>query len=135
MAWDTEVAERRPGCIGGRLLGAAARLVLVYPLVSIASRLGQAAQQALWPQVGTPYEGALVGIIIGAAVGLSLWRSAVDPVGWRPVLAGATLVAVSAIWLTALIASSTGLVEGREMLVPWAACLFGSAGIAALLRL
>lgn len=135
MTVSTDGADSRPGCLTGRLLGAAARLTLVYPLLSIGSQLGQAAENALLPQVGTPYEGALLGAVAGLAIGLSLWLRSLGPAGWRSQLADATLALVSAVWLAALIAGMTGRFTADDLIVPWLACLTGSAGIAALVRL
>ncbi|MFO8082126.1 MAG: hypothetical protein R6V07_17740 [Armatimonadota bacterium] len=127
-------AESRPGCLAGRFFAGAVRLVLVYPLASIGSLVGQRAQAALLPQVGTPYEGALAGIIVGALIGLSLWRAALAEDGWRPRMADATLATVSAVWLAGLVIVWSTQAPSWELLIPWAACLGGAAGIAALLR-
>lgn len=134
MSEVTDGADGRPGCAAGRLLGGAVRLALVYPLVSIGSHLGQAAQQALVADGGTPYEGAFLGIIAGILIGLSLWRRAVEPDGWRGRVADVTLALMSALWLGALFAMPAGLGAG-ELVTAWSAGLVGSAGIAVLLRL
>ncbi len=126
--------DGRPGCFAGRLLGGLARLVLLYPLLSMGSQLGQAAQRALWPAVGTPYEGALVGSIAGLAIGLGLWRSALAAEDWRAALADATFVVVTALWLAAIALAMTGRIGAADLVVPWAACIVGSGAIALLLR-
>ena len=125
--------DGRPGCSAGRLLGGLVRLALLYPLMSIGSQLGQAAQSALWPAAGTPYEGALVGAVAGVAIGLGLWRSALGE-DWRAMLADATFVVVTALWLAAIALALTGRIAAEDVVVPWAACLVGSGAIAVLLR-
>jgi hypothetical protein len=134
MAETSDGAERRPGCSAGRLLGAVARLILVYPLVSIASHVGQQAQRALWPEPGAPYEGALAGILLGLVVGLALWGKAISEARWRSRLAEATLATVALVWLVGLLVVHGRPVAATDLLVPWAVCLVGAAGIAALLR-
>ncbi|MFW5867531.1 MAG: hypothetical protein ACOCX2_06920 [Armatimonadota bacterium] len=126
--------ERRPGCVAGRLLAVLARLALVYPLVSIGLQLGEEVQRRLWPQIGTPYEGAFVGIIIGGLIGLSLWRRALGGDGWRAGLADATLATVALLWLGAIVLGARTPLPASELTVPWTACLVGSGGIALLLR-
>lgn len=127
-------AEGRPGCLIGRLLGAVARLVLVYPLVCIGSEVGQSAQSAVWPEMGTPFEGALAGGIAGLAIGISLLVRSRGPDGWRPRLADATLATVTLIWLAALLAGWAGRFTAEDALVPWIACVVGSGAIALVLR-
>ncbi|MBD3291706.1 MAG: hypothetical protein GF393_02180 [Armatimonadia bacterium] len=126
--------EGRPGCLIGRLLDAAARLVLVYPLICMGSAAGQSAQRALWPDLGTPYEGVLAGSMLGLIVGVSLWLSTRGTGGWRARLADATLATVTVVWLAALYAGVGGCLDGQGAWVPWTACLAGAAGIAMVLR-
>jgi len=126
--------EGRPGCLAGRLLGAVTRIVLVYPLISVGSQLGQAGETALFPGLGTPYEGALLGALAGIVIGLGLVRGALEPEGWRAQLADATLVLVCVLWLAAVVAGLTGRVGMADVIVPWGASLAGAAGIAGLLR-
>jgi hypothetical protein len=128
-----DAAGSSPGC-AGRLLGGAARLVLIYPLASIGSQVGERVQEALFRQVGTPYEGAFVGIMIGALIGLSLWRAALGERGWRPQMADATLATVAVVWLAAVLIAHTAQAGVSELLIPWAACLAGAGGVAVLLR-
>ena len=130
----TERVERRPDRVAGRLLGGLARLVLAWPMVSIGLQLGRQVQWKFWPQVGTPYEGALIGSVVGLVIGLSLWRSALRPDGWRPRLADTTLVTVTLLWLGALVVAATRHIPASELMIPWSACILGSAGIAAVLR-
>jgi len=133
MTGNGRDTDGRPGCLAGRLLGGLVRLVLLYPLLSIGSQLGQTAQTALWPAVGTPYEGALVGAIAGLAIGVGLWRSALAT-DWRAMLADATFVVVTALWLVAIALALSGRIGAADLVVPWAACLAGSGAIAMLLR-
>jgi hypothetical protein len=134
MEHATDEAERRPGCGAGRLPGGLARLALVYPLVSLGSQVGQAVQRALWPGLGTPYEGAAAGVVAGAVVGLSIWRSSLQPDGWRTRLADLTLVLLTAVWAGALVSGTQVAWSGREALTLWAGILIGTALIAGLLR-
>lgn len=134
MAGEIDGEHDRAGCLAGRLLGGAARLVLVYPLAAIGSQLGRAAQRAVWPDLGTPYEGALIGILAGVLIGLSLWLTAIRADGWRRPLADATLVTVAALWLAVLLLPATARLPASELLLPWAACLGGAAAIAILLK-
>lgn len=134
MPATNDGAESRSGCLAGRFFAGAMRLVLVYPLMSIGSLVGQRAQEAAFPQVGTPYEGALAGIIVSALIGLSLWRRALGQDGWRSRMADATLATVSAVWLAGLVIVWSTQAPVSELLIPWVACLGGAAGIAALLR-
>ena len=134
MPETTDGAERHPGCITGRLLGAVARMILIYPLVSVGSQLGQQAQRALETNSGAPYEGAIVGLIVGLAIGVSLWRKAMSEAGWRGHLADATLVVVCVVWLASLIIGATRPISAQDFVVPWSASLVGAAAIVALLR-
>ena len=134
MAEVSDGAENRSGCLIGRLLGAVARLVLVYPLVCIGSSVGQSAQLELWPDVGTAYEGALAGSLLSLVIGLSLWLGAIARDGWRPLLANAALACVTAVWLATILVGATDRMGTQETLMPWIACLSGSALIALLLR-
>lgn len=135
MAERGHDAGGRPGCVPGRLFGALARLILVYPLVSIGSRLAQAGQTSLWPEVGTPYEGAFVGAVVGLAIGISLWLSAIVTVGWRARLAETALASVCVIWLGAIVGVATGHLAAADVTAPWAVCLAGAGAVAVLLRI
>ncbi len=134
MTGNGRDTDGRPGCLAGRLLGGLVRLVLLYPLLSIGSRLGQTAQTALWPAVGTPYEGAAVGAVVALVIGLSLWRTSQGARDRRAMLADATFVAVAGLWLGALALGMTGRLGPRDLVAPWTACLAGAAAIALLLR-
>jgi thiol:disulfide interchange protein len=127
MQMSGRSAEGRTGCAAGRLLGALMRLVLVYPLLSMGSHLGQAVQEALQPQGDTPYEGAAAGAVVALVIGLSLLRVAMRGTGWRGPLADATFVLVTALWLMGLAATMTGTIAMEERLIPWGACLFVAA--------
>lgn len=123
-------AEDRTGCATGRLFGALMRLVLVYPLLSMGSQLGQAAQRAVLPRGGTPYEGATFGAITALVIGLSLVRVSMRGTSWRGPLADATFVLVTALWLMGLAATMTGTILPEQRLIPWGSCMFVAAVVA-----
>ncbi len=128
-------AEGRSGCGPARLSRGLARAVLVWPLICMASQVGQALQMRVLPEmVGGPYEGAVLGIVCSAAIGVALWRRAVSGDGWRAMVADLALASIACVWLVAVVLSAARGLPREDAAVAYGAALVGGVLVLLLTR-
>ncbi len=118
-----------------RIPGILIRLVLVYPPMSMGSQVGRWMQGVLREgSPGTPYEGALLGVLLGLFVGLGLWRGAIGPMGWRSDASHLALGLLSAVWLVAVALRLSATIASEEALIAYALALLGGSVVLAVVR-
>lgn len=112
-----------------------ARLVLVYPVMSMASQLGRWVQTVLRPEfTGTAYEGTLLGLLLGLVLGVSLWLGAIGAGGWRSDLASFALAILTVLWLLAAVTTIAGTISPHQALMAYGLALMGGAVALALVQ-